>query len=184
MLRRILIKSGLASLGGLVLHRLFANPLHAQPLAHPVTSGVPNTIRKTKVVSGSVESVFQFFTDPENAAKYIPNCTAVRNTRPVAVGSTWEYDYGMAGVTFTGTSRCTQLEANKTFGLRSEGGFPSDWLYTFESAGPNLTRVSVTVTYDPPERLLAKIARKNLLKMHDVGAEQGLENAKELIENK
>lgn len=184
MLRRILFKSGLASVGGLVLHKLLIPPAYGRTISPSTPSGEPITLNKTKVVPGSVDKVYQFFTDPETCATTIPNCTAIRNvTRPIKVGSTWEYDYAMAGATFSGNSRCTQYEVNKAFAVRSEGGFPSDWVYTFESVGPN-TKVNVSVTYDPPTKLIAKVARKSLLRMHDKQADLALENATVLLEDR
>ena len=186
MLRRALVKSGLTSFAGVILHKLlFSPPANGQAVSVASPSGQPMTLKKTKVVRTRPEDAFAFFSDPEQCALYIPNCTAIRNvTKPMRVGATWEYEYAMAGNTFTGNSRCTQYEPSKSFAVRSEGGFASDWLYTFESAGPNSTRVTVTVNYDPPSRLLAKVARKSLLKMHDAGADHALEQATTLIEDR
>lgn len=183
MRRRALIKTGLASIVGLVVTKVFNSPASAQTIGVARPSGQPVTLRKSTVIRGTPEQVFGFFSDPDQVVKYIPNVNHIRNvSRPIVEGSTWNYEYSMAGLTFEGTSRATRVEAPSTFAIHSDGGFASEWLYTFTPAGPNQTRVNVEVTYSPPNNLVARIARPSLLRMHDGLADQALANARVLME--
>ena len=142
-------------------------------------------LTKEETINAPVDRVFEFISKPEARPLFVPNLAGIKNISPEerGVGQSWEYQFSLFGVSLNGTGSCTAFEPNSRYGLRTEGGISSQWLYALSPEG-NGTRLRVEVEYDPPESVMAKLANAALLsRIQDNEAERGVKNLKVILED-
>jgi hypothetical protein len=142
------------------------------------------TVTKSITVRATPEKTFQFVARPQANTLYVPSLSRIYDMKgdPNTPGTTWSWDYTMAGVPFSGVSELTAYEPNRRWGFKTTGPVPSDWRYTITPDGDG-SRVEVTIEYTVPDSLLGRMADRAVVeRTNEREAEQGLENLKKLIE--
>ena len=142
-------------------------------------------LTKEEIINAPVERVFEFISKPEARPLFVPNLAGIENVSPEeqGVGQAWEFQFSLFGVSLSGKGSCTVYEPSSQYGLRTEGGISSRWLYALTPEG-NGTRLRVEVEYDPPGSVMAKIANAALLsRIQDNEAERGVQNLKIILED-
>lgn len=116
-------------------------------------------IVKTLHVRAPVDDVFRFWRAPENFPRFMSH---LRSVRKIGDGRyLWEVD-GPAGTIFGWEGQVTQVVPNEIFAWKSiTGSVKNAGVVHFDEEGPNLTRVHIRMSYNPPAgavgHLFAKI---------------------------
>lgn len=142
------------------------------------------TVTRSIRIDASQEETFRFIARPDANALYVPSLSRIYGIKgdPNTPGTTWSWDYTMAGVPFSGQSELTTYEPEGRWGFRTTGLVESDWRYRIEPDGDG-SRVEVSITYNVPDTILGRVADRTLLeRTNERETEQGLENLKKLIE--
>lgn len=135
------------------------------------------------VINTALEKVFDYAASPINGPVFIPNLSENTNISPetMEVGQAWDWRFNMAGVDLHGSAEVTAFNKPHSFSLKTTGGVTSDWTYTFaqEDGG---TKVTLEVSYDPPQDVLGKMSAHVIEKVNQKNVEQGLQNLKTILE--
>jgi len=135
-------------------------------------------IEKSGTINASVDNVFEFVTTRENAPKFVPNLIRVWDIEPnqAGVGQAWKYEFRLLGLTFEGEAKISDFVPNQKLSFNATGKLDSTWTYELEPVGDQ-TKLSVSVEYDLPESLWAKIKdRIAYSRINESQAEQLLVN--------
>ena len=132
-------------------------------------------IAKSIHIAAPVEAVFDYATVIASIPEWYTSMVEVRNaTHPrVRKGASYEWVFKMLGMRFDGKAEYVDVVPNERIVTRTEGGIPSKWEFRYAPDGDGC-RVSVTVDYTVPGKLLGKIADKLFIEGHN---ERDLEHA-------
>ncbi len=129
-------------------------------------------------IDAPIERVFEFLTSPENLPEIWPSLIEVSNVRRQDDGNhSFDWVYKMAGLRFHGHSDTVDVTKNEHVVLKSESGIPNTFDYTYERVGGK-TRVTETVEYAIPNRVLGKLAEPIIRRLNEREAELVLDNLK------
>jgi uncharacterized membrane protein len=145
---------------------------------------IDRTIKVSEHINASPQDVIEYVADPSNRPVFLKQLKSVSDVKPdPQTGlSTWRWTFGVLGLEFEGTGRTTALEPGKRYSFETEGGIPSAWIYEAspENGG---TRLSVSVSYEVPERAIPVIPTDALAEsMRRSEAEKALANLKTILE--
>jgi uncharacterized membrane protein len=141
-------------------------------------------IEKSVTINAPVDVVDGYMAQISKLPEWYTNMLEVRNLSAdtIATGVTYEWAFKMVGIRFDGKSRYTDVVRKQHVRLETEGGIPSKWEWRFAADG-NHTKLSVTVDYTVPGKLLGKIADKLFIERRNVrDLEHALANVKEHCE--
>jgi len=118
-------------------------------------------IERTVHIDAPVEAVFEYSAKVASIPEWYTSLLEVRNASAprAATGVTYEWSFKMIGARFDGTAEYTQVIPNERSKSRTEGGIPSQWDFAYERDGGG-TKLTVSVDYTVPGKLLGKIADK------------------------
>ena len=142
------------------------------------------TIELSVDVQQPSEKVFEFLTSPQKIPLVMPSL--VENVDipplPLKAGSSFRYRYQMYGVMLEGSWSCVQVERPSTYEAKTEGDIASHWLYRLSPGANGGTHVAMTVTYETPKNVAAKIKSDLMLKINKTEGETYLQNLKTVLE--
>jgi uncharacterized membrane protein len=104
------------------------------------------------VIERPVDVVASYAADPTNAPEWYANIESVtwRTGPPVVVGSRMDFVAKFIGRTLSYTYEIVELDPGARLVMRtSEGPFPMETTYTWESAGPEVTRMTLRNRGEP-----------------------------------
>lgn len=141
-------------------------------------------IERTIVIDTPPEAVDDYMTQIARIPEWYTNMVEVRNlsAERIAAGVTYDWTFKMVGLNFDGKSRYTEYVPMQTTRLESEGGIPSQWDWRFAREGKG-TKVTVSVDYTVPGKVLGKIADKLFIERRNAkDLEHALASLKEHVE--
>ena len=104
------------------------------------------------VIDRSVEQVSEYAADPSNAPQWYVNIKSVdwQTPPPLAVGSRLDFVAFFLGRRMAYTYEVTEFESGERLVMRtSEGPFPMETTYTWETAGGSGTRMTLRNRGEP-----------------------------------
>ncbi len=139
-------------------------------------------LTKSILINAPVEKVFEYLTQPTNLVEFWPSMMEVKDIHAAGrVGDHYGWVYKMAGMKFEGKSECTEFAKNERVVVKSTGGLPSTfvWTYARENGG---TKLTVEADYTVPVPLLGKLAEAFIVKTNEHEADTVLANLKDRLE--
>jgi uncharacterized membrane protein len=139
-------------------------------------------LEKSIFIDAPVEKVFGFMAEPYNILEIWPSMQEIKNLEALPNGGhSYDWAYKMAGLRFEGHTETTELVRNQRVVAKNEGGIPSTfvWIYRVEDGG---TRVTMSVDYEMPGKLLGKLAEPIVHKMNEHEGDILLANLKARME--
>lgn len=142
-----------------------------------------NEIIASCEIEKDIESVFNFVFDPKNKPMVMPDLISVSNISdtPLKIGSTFNFVFQMAGVSLNGTWKVTSLNKPIYYEASTTGDIESVWRYKLDKLAEK-TRLSLTITYTPPEGVLEMMKGLVLAQVNKRVAETYLNNIKTILE--
>lgn len=111
-------------------------------------------ITKSILIKALPERVFAVIADPYLVLPLMPGLRSISNVSlPLAVGSTFDWEYQLLGLTFHGKWVVEQHRPPHFHSARSEGGIASRWEYTLIPRD-GMTHITLDIRYDPPDSLI------------------------------
>lgn len=132
-------------------------------------------------IHGSVDSVFAYVDDPENAPAWLPSMMEVHNITGHGVGARHQWTYKMAGFPLRGESTTIAHIPNERRVVRTRGGMESLWTYVVERAAVG-THLEITVEYSIPAPLLGRLAEKLVVRRNEREIHLAIQNIKDYCE--
>ena len=141
-------------MGGLLMARALTN-LPLRRFFGLRRTGRGFRLEKTISIQAPVDSVFKFWSNPENFPRVMEHVQEVKRTDDNRFR--WVVS-GAAGTSVAWTSRIVQAIPNRLLSWASEPGslIRSGGIIHFEPAGENSTRVHMLISYDPPAGAIGK----------------------------
>lgn len=149
------------------------------------------TVRKSIEIKTPVENVFTYFARPEHVSDQIKSEGVGMVVVPMdikegmGVGTTFRVIGNFNGKRLEWDCETTQFDRNEKISAKQIDGPFKKWAITneFESLGPSLTRVTMTVEYEMPFGPLGSIMDKaRFAKSAERGMETALYNVRGLLE--
>ena len=149
------------------------------------------TVRKSIEIKTPVENVFTYFARPEHVSDQIKSEGVGMTVVPMdikegmGVGTTFRVIGNFNGKRLEWDCETTQFDRNEKISAKQIDGPFKKWEITneFESLGPSLTRVTMTVEYEMPFGPLGSIMDKaRFAKSAERGMETALYNVRGLLE--
>ena len=149
------------------------------------------TVTKSIEIKTPVENVFTYFARPEHVSDQIKSDAVGMAVVPMdikegmGVGTTFRVIGNFNGKRLEWDCETTQFDRNQKISAKQIDGPFKRWGITneFESLGPNLTRVTMTVDYEMPFGPLGSIMDKaKFAKSAERGMETALYNVRGLLE--
>ena len=140
------------------------------------------TLERTVLINAPVEKVFSYLDEPQHLPEIWPSLIEVTDVEELpAGGHRFHFVYKMAGHRFEGDSDTIDFERNKHVVTKSTGEAPGtfDWEFIPENGS---TRFKVSVDYELPQTLLAKLAEPFLVKLNEREADAFVGNLKDRVE--
>ncbi len=148
-------------------------------------------VTKSIDIKTPVDSVFTYFARPEHVSDQIKNDAVGMAVVPMdikegmGVGTTFRIIGNFNGKQLEWDCETTRFDRNQLISAKQIDGPFKKWSITnqFESLGPNLTRVTMTVDYEMPFGPLGSIMDKaKFAKSAERGMETALYNVRGLLE--
>jgi uncharacterized membrane protein len=140
-------------------------------------------ITKTAFIEAPPAKIFGYLMDVKNLPEIWPSMVDVSNvkTKPDGTAESNDFTYKMAGVKLHGHTECTDVERDRQFVWRSEGGIKSTIRWTFKPHGEG-TDVIDEVEYELPEGVLTRLAAPFVRRINEHEAEVCVNNLKARME--
>ena len=123
-------------------------------------------IDREVTIEAPIELVFDYVSDPSNLSEFWPSLMEIKDVQSLPNGGySARWVYKMVGMRFEGTGEYTKMVPNQFFVIETKGGISSIIAWTFRS-WENMTRVTLTIEYKVPLRLLRKLAEVIIAKMN------------------
>ncbi|MBI4187859.1 MAG: SRPBCC family protein [Chloroflexi bacterium] len=133
-------------------------------------------IDKEAIVNAPIEKVFGYLGQPSNWPEFWPSLIEVKDITSLPNGGySLNWVYKMTGVVFKGSAEYTSVVPNQWLVIKTKKGINSTITWTFRSSGKR-TKLSLTVEYKIPVRLLGKLAEIIVLKMNEKEADLMMQN--------
>ena len=115
-------------------------------------------VAKSAVINGKADQIMNYIADVKNHPAFIGPLKSVANINgdSKTPGTSWDWTFVMAGVEFSGRAETVSYEGGKKFSFKTTTGVQSTFTYSAEPQG-NGVKVTVDVTYDVPQSLVAKM---------------------------
>jgi hypothetical protein len=156
----------------------------AKTRAEPGVS-VPVDVLVETVIDRPVAEVAAFTGDPSNAPAWYVNIKRVewKTKPPVRVGSQMEFMARFLGKTLVYTYEVVELQPGRKLVMRTaQGPFPMETTYTWESAGPGQTRMTLRNRGEPTG--FAKVATPLMVGAMKRATTKDLAKLKGLLESR
>ena len=116
------------------------------------------TVVKEILVNAPISQVFAFWKNFENFPRFMKNIESIQVTGPDLTH--WKCK-GPLGTDVEWDAKTTYVEENKKIAWQSTGGqIETHGAVTFAEAGPNQTKVTVGLEYEPPGGALGEAVAK------------------------
>jgi len=140
-------------------------------------------VERSITINAPVKKVFDYIADPKLTPEWLPGMVEVKdiNQTEEGVGSTHNWVYKMAGMTFKGKNITDEFVQDKKIVIRSEGSIKTLWNWNFEPHDEE-TKIDLSVEYTIPMPVIGKIAEAIVLKQNEREADLALANIKAKME--
>ena len=140
-------------------------------------------VAKSVVINRDSGQVMEYISDVNNHPAFIGPLKRVDNLRgdPRQPGASWDWAFMMGGVEFSGKAETVAYVPGKQFTYRTTTGIQSTFTYSAEPAGGG-TRVTVDVSYEVPQTLLAKMQTSVVERLNDAEGSRAVENLKAILD--
>ena len=144
---------------------------------------LPRAIIETEIlIHAPVHRIFKYLSVPHNLPRIWSSLIEIKNEKLLPNGGySADWVYKMAGMHFAGNGEYTEVVLNQYFTIRTKGALNSSITMTFRPTD-NETRVTLTIDYRIPTRLLAWLTRKIIVKINEQEADLILVNLKAMME--
>ena len=140
-------------------------------------------IERSITINSPVKKVFDYIADPKLTPEWLPGMMEIKdvNQTEEGVGSTHNWVYKMAGMSFKGKNITDEFIQDKKIVVRSEGSIKTLWNWVF---GPHddSTMIDLSLEYTIPMPVLGKLAEAMVLKQNEREADLALVNIKAKME--
>jgi len=135
------------------------------------------------VITNKADRIIDYIADVKNHPAFLGPLKTISNVNgdPKKVGTSWDWTFVMAGVEFSGRAETVRYESGKQFGFKTTTGIQSTFTYSAEPQGSG-AKVSIDVTYDVPQSLLAKMQAGVVEKLNDAEGARAVENLKTILD--
>lgn len=138
------------------------------------------SVTKSILVNAPVQQVFAFWRNFENFPRFMENIESIQVT---GEDTTHWKTRGPLGTSVEWDARTTSVQENRKIAWQSiEGKIETHGAVTFEEAGPNQTKVTVGLEYQPPGGILGEAAAKMFADPEDQ-LEEDLNRFKQVAES-
>lgn len=140
-------------------------------------------VAKSAVITGNADQIMNYIADVNNHPAFIGPLKSIANINgdPKKAGTAWDWTFVMAGVEFSGRSETVSYEPGKKFSYKTTTGIISTFTYTAEPASGGV-KVTVDVTYDVPQNLVAKMQASVVEKLNEAEGSRAVENLKAILD--
>jgi uncharacterized protein YndB with AHSA1/START domain len=142
------------------------------------------TIELSVDVDQPAEKVFDFLTSPEKIPLVMPSLVENVDIPPLPLknGSRFHYRYQMYGVMLEGSWSVVRADRPTAYEAQTEGDIASHWIYRLSPSAGGGTHVDMSVTYETPKNVAARIKSELMLKINRTEGETYLQNLKTVLE--
>ena len=140
-------------------------------------------VTKNLEINASPEKIFNFITDPSNIPSILPGLIENSNVPdlPLTAGAKFDYKYQMYGFIMDGQWIVDEIQAPTLYKAHTTGGTESWWTQEI-SGDEEKSTVTLTVEYEMPQGILAKIKAKALASINEKEGDHMLHNLKTVLE--
>jgi carbon monoxide dehydrogenase subunit G len=140
-------------------------------------------IVKSAEINAPAQKIFDFITDPSKIPAILPGLTENSNVPPLPLkaGSTFNYKYQMYGVELDGQWIVDEVRSPSYYKSHTTGGSDSTWIEEITPDG-DASKVTLTIEYEMPQGVLAKIKGDALASINEKAADEMLHNLKTILE--
>jgi len=140
-------------------------------------------VAKSAVITNKADRIIDYLADVKNHPAFLGPLKSIANVNgdPNKAGTSWDWTFVMAGVEFSGRAETVSYESAKKFSFKTTTGIQSTFTYTAEPQG-NGAKVSIDVTYEVPQSLLAKMQAGVVEKLNDAEGARAVENLKTILD--
>lgn len=140
-------------------------------------------VAKSAVITGNADQIMNYIADVKNHPAFIGPLKSIANVKgdPKQAGTSWDWTFVMAGVEFSGKAETVSYESGKKFSYRTTTGIQSTFTYSAEPTSGGV-KVTVDVTYDMPQNLLAKMQASVVEKLNEAEGSRAVENLKAILD--
>lgn len=140
-------------------------------------------IERSITINVPVKKVFDYIADPKLTPEWLPGMVEIKdiNLAEEVVGSTCNWVYKMAGMTFKGKNITDEFVQDKKIVIRSEGSIKTLWNWNFEPHDDG-TKINLSIEYTIPMPILGRLAEAMVLKQNEREADLALANIKAKME--
>jgi uncharacterized membrane protein len=140
-------------------------------------------VAKSAIIANKPDQVMSYIADVKNHPAFLGPLKSIANVNgdPKTPGTSWDWTFVMAGVEFSGRAETVSYEAGKKFSFKTTTGIQSTFTYSAEPQG-NSVKVSIDVTYEVPQSLLAKMQAGVVEKVNDAEGARAVENLKTILD--
>jgi uncharacterized membrane protein len=118
------------------------------------------------IINAPVQGIFDYISQPSNLQQIWPSLVEITNQTLLPNGGyRYSWVYKMAGIHFSGTGECMDMEPNLVLASKNHGTIDSIVSFKFLSIGGR-TKVSLTIDYQVPIPLLGQLTEMIILKMN------------------
>ena len=141
-------------------------------------------IHRTIDIKAPVNRVYEFINQPSNLPGVWPHMVSVSNIVP-REGGTNDFDwvFKMGGVHFNGHAVVEQARPAEYVRIRTEGGIPSTFAWSYQAIADGTTRLTVDVEYTIPTPVVGKVAEAFVAKSNERDLDALLRNTKDRLEH-
>jgi uncharacterized membrane protein len=138
-------------------------------------------IRITKVASlknVAPQKLIDYIADVRNHPAFLSALKSVENVNGDSKkkGTSWDWTFVMAGVEVKGRAETVDYAEGKLYSFKTTSGIESVFRYSVESENGG-TRLTMEVTYEVPNHVLAKVANKAIVeRANDEEGKRAVEN--------
>jgi len=141
------------------------------------------SVHKEIFIQTKPEKIFSFITNPKNIPLILPGL--IENTNipklPVKKGSTFNFEYEMAGFVFEGKVKIDKVKSPSSYDFTTVGGINSTWKQTIKPKDDGAI-LSLDVSYEIPDNAMSKLKAPALIKVNEGDANKYLKNLKSSME--
>lgn len=140
-------------------------------------------VAKSAVINNKSDQIMNYIADVKNHPAFIGPLKSIANLNgdPRKAGTSWDWTFVMGGVEFSGRAETVSYESGKKFSYKTTTGIQSTFTYSAEPQGNNV-KVTVDVSYDVPQTLLAKMQASVVEKLNDAEGARAVENLKAILD--
>jgi hypothetical protein len=145
---------------------------------------IMHKIQRTLEIKAPVQRVYDFINQPANLPGIWPSVVSVSNIVASKGGAhDFDWTYKMAGALMNGHSKVEDAQSGKSVRVRSEGGIPATFNWTYAGLDGAGTRLTMSVEYTIPATALGKLSETLVTRLNERDIDMMLANMKDVIEH-